>query len=237
MDINSIIINAIEAEKEIKINEYDELIKSIENETNIGKLYYTLSKAYKNTMPQGEIQIEFLKEHFENDFFKNANIKNNVNYIYFEDSEFRIRLSKSFDRSIEVLYKKEISQPYLYKYMTDNNLKIYELLKDYMNKKSFKKLEAIMAIRHTKPNNFINKLYSYKNAYKRYNNELLKEFENQITGDKKKAEEYEIKLDEYNNTKKYIENFIESLTDLKSFREIGFRIKTNIVENSVHLQY
>lgn len=224
--VNQIIINAIEERKQNKIKEYNDIIEAVQKEDNIAILYFALTKVFKNNMEQGEIGIKFLKNNLTNDFFKTAEIKNKVNNIVFSNDEYDIMFSKSFDKTITIEYKKELKKPYYSNNFNSSEEELLNLLELYINDKSFENLKNLAYFRrNNRKRNIIEIIKLYIYAYKKYTSKYYSELKARKITEEKFKQKYDQEMKTYNNKKEIIDNFINSLTDLKIFEKEGFRIK------------
>jgi hypothetical protein len=224
--INKIIIDAIENKRQNKVKEYDIIIESVKKERNIATLYFALTKAFQNSMEQGEIGIKFLKDNLTNKFFKTAEIKNGVNNIVFSNDKYSVMFSKSFDKTITIDCKEEIKKPYYSNNFSSKQEELLNMLSEYIENKSLKNLKKLMYFRREeKKRNILEifKLYMY--ARRKYTKELYAELKARKVTEEKFKQKYDKEMEVYNNKKQVIDNFIDGLTDLKMFEKEGFRIK------------
>jgi hypothetical protein len=233
LEIKKIICNTIENKKQKMITEYDNKINDIKNETNPAKLYYLLAKTFHNTIEQGELGIQFLKTYLTNDFFKNAEVKNGVNYITFSNNDYDIMFSKSLSQEIIIKYKTPVSVPY-YCGIDKSKIKLADLIESYVNHKSFENFRELVNYNYYNKgykNNFIVAIYKCINTYKQCNKKLLNKLKEEIEQDELNKKEKEQKKQEYLDDQKQAKEFINSLTDLQVFKDNGWYIKLSGIKN------
>lgn len=231
-DIKSIIIEAIEYEKQSTINKYNERIKSIQQEENIAEIYYLLAETFHNTMKQGEIGIKLLKKFLTNNFFKKATVKNGANYIIFSNDDFDIMFSKSLSRQIKIKFKNAGILRRHYNRVNPSLSKLADLTEVFLNKKSFKNFKVLVDHNCVNyKNNIIAKVMKYINTYKKCNKKLLEKIRNMQKEDIKQREAINEENKKFKERQKYANEFVNSLTDLKQFQDSGWYINYNGIED------
>ena len=239
MEVKQFIIDNIENQKQKKIQEYDDKIKRILKEDNKANIYYLLAQTFHNTMTQGDIGIKYLQNILTNNFFKNANIKNGVNYIIFFDKEFEIMFSKSLSREIAIKYKNTSSRPYYSTSVSSSAIKLADLIEKYLDNKTFSNFKNLVNHNcYRRKKNLINKIIGYINTYKKCNEKLLCKIREKQEEDRVRKEKYEEDLKEFNDKQQYANNVITNLTDLKMFIDSGWYItKYGIVDENGCIKY
>ena len=226
--IKDCIIDSIQKRMNEVIDDYNNKINSISQTNNLAEIYYLLAKAYGNTMAQGDLGIMLLKDNLNSDFFKNANIENAVNYIYFSNEEFDILFSKSLVKEIRIIFKDSVRFKKYYRSAGTRESNLADLIEIFLNNKSVKNL-----INLTKHYNYKATLTNIIKTYKKCNKDMLDKI-------KYRQELDNIEIDETNKNNKlfgerqeYARQFAKSLieTDLKVFKNSGWKIKCENISN------
>lgn len=220
--IKKCIINSIEKKKDVVIEDYNNKINSISRTNNLAEIYYLLSETYGNTMAQGDLGIMLLKDNLYNDFFKNVNIKNAVNYIYFSNEEFAVLFSKSLVKEIRIIFKDSVRFKKYYRSVGTRESKLADLIEIFLNNKSVKNL-----INLTKHYNYKATLTNIIKTYKKCNKDMLDKIRYRQELDKIEIDEINKNNKLFKERQEYARQFAKSLieTDLKIFKNSGWKIK------------
>lgn len=222
------IIDSIEKRKNEVIDDYNNKINSILQTDNLAEIYYLLAKAYGNTMVQGDLGIMLLKDNLHSDFFKNVNIKNAVNYIYFSNEEFAVLFSKSLVKEIRIIFKDSVRFKKYYRSVGTRESKLADLIEIFLNNKSVKNL-----INLTKHYNYKATLTNIIKTYKKCNKDMLDKIRYRQELDKIKIDETNKNNKLFKERQEYARQFAKSLieTDLKVFKDSGWKIKCENISN------
>lgn len=232
MDIKKFICDAIEKQKNEVVKKYDSRIGEISNEDNLARIYYLISETFHNTVEQGEIQIEFLKQVLTNDFFKTAVIDNGVNYIYFSNEDFDVLFSKCLIKEIKIIFKKPGGYHYNYLKVNENKINLANLIEQFLNNKSFKTFKALVDFNcRNRSKDLASVLPNYIRTYRKCNQQLLNNIREEEARCELKEIEIQKKNEKYYERQIYAKEFIESLTDLRVFKDEGWRISIDGIKN------
>jgi|LSQX01.2.fsa_nt_gb hypothetical protein len=205
---------------------YDDKINRIRKEDNPANVYSILIETFHGTMELGEVGIRFLKENLTNDFFKEAEVKDEPDHIIFSNEEFDILFSKTLDKTIEIRGKK-IKRPFaLYKPLSERIIKLGDAIEAFLKERTlqnFKRMADCNDMGYGK--NPIGQLFKYVDTYKKCNEELLKKIRKRQKEDEERKKRAEEERKIYEEEIRKAEEFAESLTDLNMFKEAGWIIK------------
>jgi Zn-dependent M32 family carboxypeptidase len=180
-------------------------------------------------MELGEVGIRFLKENLTNDFFKEAEVKDEPDHIIFSNEEFDILFSKTLDKTIEIRAKK-IKWPFaLYKPLSERIIKLGDAIEAFLKERTlqnFKRMADCNDMGYGKSP--VGQLFKYVDTYKKCNKELLKKIREKQKEDEERKKKAEEERKVYEKEVEQAKKFIESLTDLNIFREAGWTIKERI---------
>lgn len=222
------IIDSIEKRKNEVIDDYNNKINSILQTNNLAEIYYLLTETYRNTMAQGDLGIMLLKDNLHSDFFKNVNIENAVNYIYFSNEEFDILFSKSLVKEIRIIFKDSVRFKKYYRSVGTRESKLADLIEIFRNNKSAKNL-----INLTKHYNHKVTLANIIKTYKRCNMSMMYEIRYRQILDKIEIDKINKNNKLFKERQEYARQFAKSLieTDLKVFKDSGWKIKCENISN------
>lgn len=226
--IKNYIIDSIQKRKNEVIDDYNNKINSISQTNNLAEIYYLLAETYRNTMAQGDLGIMLLRNNLHSDFFKNVNIENAVNYIYFSNEEFDILFSKSLVKEIRIIFKDSVRFKKYYSSVGINESKLADLIEIFLNNKSVKNL-----INLTKHYNHKATLTNIIKTYKKCNMSVMYKIRDRQILDKIEIDETNKNNKLFKERQEYARQFAKSLieTDLKVFKDSGWKIKCENISN------
>lgn len=226
-NIKEIVKSGIEIQRSKENERLDLLVDKITKEDNIANIYYMIGEAYGNTLEQREVAVGYLRGALMGEFFKNAEVKACLNGIEFFDDEYKIIFPTSRVRSIEIIDLK------IEKVETYNSLvskwehRLAELIEMYyLKSKSFSNLKALrkhyIGMGDTK--NPIRLILEYKETIEKCSLDKVEKIRVKERLDVERLMNYEAEVVTYNNKQEKSLDFAYSITDLKSFTDVGWSV-------------
>lgn len=229
----------MEEYKERKIKELDKSMKEVFESNSFPKQYSALALCYHNTMEQGELGLLMLKDFLTNDFFIKNEGRNGVNYIVYEDENYQVLFSKSLCRTIEIVNKNNKSIGYNSKPPSENLLEYKAELEKWLTKKDFKTFKKLVQRKQVNwRKNIIAKCVLWYTVYKKTSQKDLDKVTRQINSIYAQIDRYEKDKKEYDKIQEEARTFVDSLTDLKAFKDDKWYIKcVNIYKKDTREPY
>lgn len=246
MNINNakkIVKTAINEQIEKMTNELNEISNKVENHTLFSKVVGELIEVYGNNNKQKEILIEIMRT-LPSNFFMYSDVRNKMNAIdlTFDGITFSISTSRlrSIDISIEEIIEPIEPTKEAYKTYTSYEVDFLEAWKDKsMNDLSAKEEKGLIKtyfnVRRGRDTPFLytrklrNSNFEEINIYLEDIEKRMNEYRKEIYEIKKENEQYEVRLNKYNELLNVLEanfkNFIEdNLYILNDFKNTSWKI-------------
>lgn len=226
-NIKEIIKSGIEIQRSKENERLDILVDKVTKEDNIANIYYMIGEAYGNTLEQREVAIGYLRGALVNQFFKDAEVKACLNGIEFYNDEYKIIFPTSRVRSIEIIDLK-IEKVKAYNSLVSKwEHRLVELIERYHFKsKSFSNLKALrkhyIGMGDTK--NPIRLTLEYKETIAECSLDKASEIRAKERLDVERLINYEAEVVTYDNRQEESLSFAYSITDLKSFTDVGWSV-------------
>lgn len=210
------------------IERYNEKIDDVVYETELAKLFDLMIEIYHDKDIREKELIELMWTTFTNDFFRESLLETHQKTISFHDNTYRLIFYTNGDRKIELCYEATTNpwevrekNPVKSREEEEKQANLIEAMNEYFSNKTFANLKKLAELYVVDEGTSIVKkiIQTIKECDKEELEDLLEE--KNINDERKRINELSLQI--YGIKRQEAIDFINSLSDLSSFRDANWK--------------